>query len=220
MVGWWWWCIFQSRQGNSDQGDWRMNMTTETTGAPAPESVKVKASAIVQITPTHDGAILVKVKGHPDLTFNPMKASLANRRYAEFHGWKQRLTDAAAVSADTTTGKTSPEEKWANIKALVDFYETGAETWARARATADGAGAKRESAAIHLVIPAMIELGKARDVDHANGLVGALAAKKEIDRDAALKLLLATADVGKKVAEMKLAQKTFAASADELLAGL
>lgn len=197
-------------------------MTAEqtTAGAPAPASVKVKASAIVQITPTHEGAILVRVKGHPDILFNPMKASLENRRYAEFHGWKQRLTDAAAVSADTTTGRTDAAEKHANIAALVEYYETGAAEWARKRAAAEGGGKPRESAAIHLVIPAMIELGKARDVEHANTLVDGLAGKKGIDRDAALKMLLETADIGKRVAEMKLAQKKFAASADELLEGL
>ena len=193
--------------------------TTDAAAGPAPDSVRVKASAIVQITPTHEGAILVRVKGHSDILFNPMKASLANRRYAEFHGWKQRLTDAAAVSADTTTGRTDAGAKHANIAALVEYYETGADAWARVRAAGEP-GKARESAAIHLVIPAMIELGKARDVDHANTLVGGLAGKKGITRDEALKLLLATADVGKKVAEMKLAQKTFAASADDLLEGL
>lgn len=195
--------------------------TNEQTAAagPSPDSVKVKASAIVQVTPTHGGTILVKVKGHPDILFAPGKASPQNRAYAEFHGWKQRLTDAAAVSADTETGKTSPAEKHAAILALVEYYETGADTWARKREAGAG-GAARESAAIHLVIPAMIELGKAKDLDHANKLVDGLAAKKGIKRDEALKLLLATSDVGKKVAEMKAAQKKYVADADSLLEGL
>ncbi len=193
---------------------------TTTAAGPAPDAVRVKATAVVQVTPDHSGAIVVKVKGFDPLTFNPMKASLVNRRMAEFVGWKNRFVDAAAVSADTGTGKTDPKEKYENVKALIDFYETGAETWARARAAGAGSGATRESAAIHLVIPAMIALGKAVDVDAANGLVDRLAAKKEIKREDALKLLLATSDVGKKVAEMKAAQKTYKEDADSLLEGL
>lgn len=192
---------------------------TTTAAGPAPDSVRVKASAVVQVTPDHSGAIIIKVKGFAPITFNPMKASLTNRRMAEFVGWKNRLIDAAAVSADTETGKTSPADKHANILALVEYYETGADAWARKRA--EGApGATRESAAIHLVIPAMLALGKARDLDHANGLVDALAKKKEIKRDEALKLLLATSDIGKKVAELKAAQKTYKEDADSLLEGL
>lgn len=192
--------------------------TTPAAG-PAPDSVRVKATAVVQVTPDHSGAITVKIKGFDPLVFNPMKASLINRRMAEFVGWKNRFVDAAAVSADTGTGKTDPKEKYDNVKALIDFYETGVETWARKRA--EGApGATRESAAIHLVIPAMIALGKAADVDAANGLIDRLAAKKEIKREDALKLLLATSDVGKKVAEMKAAQKTYKEDADSLLEGL
>lgn len=186
---------------------------------PSPDAVRVKANAAVQITPQHDGSILVKVKGFDALVFNPMKAALANRRMAEFVGWKNRLVDAAAVSADTTTGKTSDADKHANIKRLIDYYETGAETWAKPR-EGGAPGATRESAAIHLVIPAMIELGKAADLDAANKLIDALAAKREIKREEALKLLLNTKDVGKRVAEMKAAQKTFAVDADSLLEGL
>lgn len=193
--------------------------TTTPAAGPAPDSVRVKATAVVQVTPDHSGAIIVKVKGFDPITFNPMKASLANRRMAEFVGWKNRLIDAAAVSADTETGKTSPADKHANILALVEYYETGADAWARKRAEG-GEGAKRESAAIHLVIPAMIALGKAADVDAANGLVDRLAAKKEVKRDDALKLLLGTSDVGKKVAELKAAQKTYKEDADSLLEGL
>ena len=192
-------------------------MTTETTTTG--DVPKVKANAIVKVVAQHEGGIEITVRGHAPMVFDPRKAAMENRRYAEFHGWKQRFVDAAAVSADTDTGKTDPAAKYANIKALIEYYESPeAVTWAKPRA--EGGGAPRVASVLGSVIPALIAMGKARDVDHGNKMVDALAAKMGKGRDDALKALAGTKDVAQKIAEMRLAQKAFAVQADDLLAGL
>lgn len=66
------------------------------------------------------------------LTFDPSKVHAANKSYAEFHGWKQRFVDAAAMSKDTKTGlPASPEAKAKAISALIGHYESGTEKWSR-----------------------------------------------------------------------------------------
>src|SRR3954463_5945761 len=82
--------------------------------------------------------IVVTVKGGEAagsdtvMTFNPTLAHAANRTYAEFHGWKQRLVDTAAMSKDTKTGlPATPAEKVEAIKALIAHYESGTEKWSR-----------------------------------------------------------------------------------------
>ena len=78
----------------------------------------------------------VKVKGLEDqvLLFSRMHA--ANIAYAAFHGLKQRLVDAAAMSRDTTDGSAaSPETKAGRITAVIAHYHSGTDKWSR---VADG----------------------------------------------------------------------------------
>lgn len=66
----------------------------------------------------------------PPLVFDMAKASAECRARAERHGWEQRLGDRAAISKDTKTGKSATvEEKRSAVAELVDYYQTGAESW-------------------------------------------------------------------------------------------
>lgn len=72
------------------------------------------------------GQIDIEVIGGGKITFNAEKASATNRKYAEFHGWKQRLVDDAA-------GEKTPQSKFGAIKGLVEYYESGANDWSQKR---------------------------------------------------------------------------------------
>lgn len=91
-----------------------------------------KANAVIQVQQTEAGNILVAVAGVGSITMDMTKVHADNKAYAAFHGFKQRLVDAAALSRDTTNGATaSPADKFAAIKELVDHYEGGSPDWSR-----------------------------------------------------------------------------------------
>ena len=63
-------------------------------------------------------------------TFDLSRVHPNNVRYATLHGFKQRIGDNAALSRDSTTGKSpTDEEKMAAIRALGDYYMSGAAEW-------------------------------------------------------------------------------------------
>ncbi len=92
-----------------------------------------KKDAVITVTQDAEtGVITVAVKGAGNVTFDPKKAHASNRTYAEFHGWKQRLVDTAALPADPKTGKAAPaDEKFEAILAVVEHYEGGSDQWTR-----------------------------------------------------------------------------------------
>lgn len=178
---------------------------------------KAKAGATLSIVPQHGGTIQITVRGFDPIVFDPMKASLLNRRRAEFHGWKQRLGDAAAVEADTATGRTDPAEKVRRIAALVEFYQAGGDDWSRKA----GGGARAETR-VDLVLQAMVNLGKARDTEHARARVEAAARKAESTFEDMVKALAKTADLSAEIARIKAANEAARnpLNADALLDGL
>ena len=177
--------------------------------------MKAKGSALVQIVPLHGGLIQATVKGFPVLVFNPMRDSLINRRRAEFKGWKCSWEDTAAVSAGAD-GKTSPQEKYDAMVSWRDYHELGSDNWsakAAGRAPVDVAGN---------VIAAMIRLGKAKDVDHAERRIVAGAERGQMDRDGFIRALAATADIKVAMAEIKAEAERAKnpLNSDSLLAGM
>lgn len=97
-----------------------------------------KANSVVQVTRVpNEGegggfTIDVSVMGAGSVSFDPRQVHEGNRDYAEFHGWKQRFVDAAAISRDPKTGESaSPSDKLEAIMALVEHYESGTEKWSR-----------------------------------------------------------------------------------------
>lgn len=92
--------------------------------------METKRKSVVTTQQRESGLIAFVVADIGEIVFDPKKAHVANRAYAEFHGWKQRHVDAAALSHDTTTGKAAtPQEKYDAIKALRDHYESGVAEW-------------------------------------------------------------------------------------------
>ena len=66
------------------------------------------------------------------------------------HGLKQRVSDAAALSRNATTGKSAtPEEKRVAMSELIEHYNSGTADWNRARRA--GARATRDSDAVMLL---------------------------------------------------------------------
>lgn len=58
------------------------------------------------------------------------KVSEACRTYAGYHGFGQRIGDAAAMERAARGGKSAtPQEKWDAMNALVAHYNSGAEGW-------------------------------------------------------------------------------------------
>lgn len=118
------------------------------------EAIKWKVNQSINWTVDEAGGKLIAhVRGvDRPLTFSLDKVSAANRAYAALHGFKQRLADAAALGRDGETGASaSPEEKAANIQALIDHYESGAEGW---NITRTGGGGKSSG----LLVRALMEL--------------------------------------------------------------
>lgn len=84
------------------------------------------------------GSVVVVVKGGNadgsdlSMTLDLTKVSAANMAYAAFHGIKQRLVDAAALSRDTKTGlAASPALKAESIAEIIEHLESGTEKWSR-----------------------------------------------------------------------------------------
>lgn len=79
------------------------------------------------------------VKGAGTLTLDTAAISEANRTRAMLHGMVQRISDAAAISRDSETGKSaSPQEKYDSMASLVDHYLTGTDEWSLKRESTAG----------------------------------------------------------------------------------
>lgn len=64
------------------------------------------------------------------LVLNLDSVSAACREYAQYHGFGQRIGDAAAMERAARGGKSAtPQEKWDAMSALVGHYNSGAEGW-------------------------------------------------------------------------------------------
>lgn len=160
--------------------------------------MKVKSNSVVTVQQMEGGIIAITVLGAGDLTFDPAKADAANKAHAEFHGWKQRLSDAAAISRDPETGKpASPADKLAAIRALVEHYESGSAEWSR---IGQGGGGKS------LTIEAIAEL---KGVEYAAAeamVVNMAAVEYEGDTKKFLAFLRQGAAVSAKMEEMRKAR--------------
>jgi len=92
---------------------------------------KRKSNSVVTSQQTDDGRLVITVLGAGEVEFNPALVHADNRAHAEVHGWIQRLSDRAAMSRNPETGKpATPAEKFNAIKALAEYYMTGAAEWA------------------------------------------------------------------------------------------
>jgi hypothetical protein len=98
--------------------------------------------------------LVFNVTGVGSVTLHAERLSPEVMAYAALHGLKQRISDAAALSRDDTTGKPAmPAEKLAAMQQLVDFYETGTKDWNRKRE-----GGSRISSDVGILTRALCEL--------------------------------------------------------------
>jgi hypothetical protein len=149
-----------------------------------------RSNAVVTVTVDDKGRLTFDVLGAGKVTFDPQRVHEELRAYAELYGWKQRLSDAAAMSRDTDTGKpTSPADKLAAIQELAEYYMSGASKWSRI-GTGGGGGKSLTTEAIARV--------KGIDYAAAEAMVAAFA-KAEYGGDT--RKALAFLRTGQRVAE-------------------
>lgn len=156
-----------------------------------------RANQVVAFTQNEDGTQTFRV-GSQSITFNPDKASATNRVRAELHGWKQRISDGAALSRDPKTGRSAtPEAKFARLASLVNHYEAGGDAWDMPRA--GGGGGRAESSYI-LEALAMVQ---GVDTKTMSERVAANAEKRGITVDAYLRRVATAPAVAEAVARIK-----------------
>lgn len=95
---------------------------------------KPKSNSVVNTTLTSDGMIEFRVLGAGAFVFDPSSASAQCRARAMIGGFVQRISNGAALSRDTATGKSAtPQDKFDAMKRLADHYATGSGEWGMAR---------------------------------------------------------------------------------------
>ena len=169
---------------------------------------KAARDTLTRVTWQHDGTALIEIKGHPSLVFNPMRASLLNRNYAQQFGWDNRIKNKTSVTADKATGRVDTSEKYKLAKALVEFYEQGGDDW-EMRATGGGT---REGTDAGLVLQALMNV-KGWTLDECNAKVGKMAEGKGLERKDILAGLAKNPDIIREVADIK-AKRAAASSVD------
>jgi hypothetical protein len=88
------------------------------------------------------------------LTLDLTRVSDACRTYAVYHGFGQRIGDAAALERAQRGGKSaSAQEKWNALKVLVDHYNSGAESWSPKRSESVGSDELLLARALQIVYP-------------------------------------------------------------------
>ena len=168
---------------------------------------KAPRDTLTSVVWQHDGTAVVTVKGYPALTFNPMKASLLNRNYAQQFGWDNRIKNKTSVTADKATGKVDLGEKYRLAKELVEFYEQGGDAWEMR-----SAGSPREGTDAGLVLQALMNV-KGWSLDECNAKVSKMAEAKKVERKDVLASLAKNPEIIREVAEIK-AKRAAASSVD------
>lgn len=168
---------------------------------------KAPRDTLTSVVWQHNGTAVVTVKGYPALTFNPMKASLLNRNYAQQFGWDNRIKNKTSVTADKATGKVDLGEKYRLAKELIEFYEQGGDAWEMR-----SAGSPREGTDAGLVLQALMNV-KGWSLDECNVKVSKMAEAKKVERKDVLASLAKNPEIIREVAEIK-AKRAAASSVD------
>ena len=91
--------------------------------------LKKKAGSAVA-TSINGGVLTIVVAGFEPIIFDRTRVAECHHATAEMYGWKQRLSDAAAIARDKTTGASATNvEKYNAIRKLSEHYLTGATDW-------------------------------------------------------------------------------------------
>lgn len=169
---------------------------------------KAPRDTLTSVVWQHDGTAVVTVKGFPALTFNPMKASLLNRNYAQQFGWDNRIKNKTSVTADKATGKVDLGEKYRLAKELIEFYEQGGDAWEMRAAGGTRDGGNDAG----LVLQALMNV-KGWTLDECNAKVSKMAEGKGVERKDILASLAKNPDIIREVADIK-AKRAAASSVD------
>lgn len=102
---------------------------------------KPRSNSVVTHTILAANLIEFNVLGVGPIRFDVSKVAEQNRERAMLHGFVQRISDRAAISRDPLTGQpATASDKHAAMKALVEYYETGAPEWTTRVAGATSGG--------------------------------------------------------------------------------
>lgn len=96
---------------------------------------KAKSNSVIttKLGPDNN-SIIFTVKDVGEIELSLALMSDENRQRAMIHGMTQRISDAAAISRNPETGKPADAaDKFAAMKSLVVFYESGTKEWTRKR---------------------------------------------------------------------------------------
>jgi len=157
-----------------------------------------RINQVVAFTQNDDGTQTFKV-GAQSVTFHPDMVDPTLRTRAELHGWKQRISDKAALSRDPKTGRSATaEEKFAAVAAIIAHYESGTEKWEMER-TGGGGGGRSEAS---YILQALANV-QGVDVKTMSERVATNAEKRGVSVDAYLKKVATNADVATEVARIK-----------------
>ena len=96
------------------------------------------------------------------------RVSAACRTYAAYHGFGQRIGDAAAIERAAHGGKTAPAQaKWDALSALVTHYNSGAEGWSPKASDRIGSDEQELARALQAIRP---EKDPAKIREYVSGL--------------------------------------------------
>lgn len=167
---------------------------------------KKRENAVVQSSIV--GTVLtIRVLGTDEpIVFDASEASAANRAHAEMHGWKQRLSDKAAMSVNKETGRpASPHDKYEAILQLAQYYQGSDVDW---RMTGPGTGGQGDG----LLLTALMEYKPAAGRDKLKAHLKTLSAKQKA-------ALLVSKEL-KGIVDRLRAEATASVDTEELFAGL
>lgn len=170
-------------------------------------NTKRKSNSVVTVQ-QFDNSLQFDVIGADSIVLNMDKLHPDVLKRAAFHGMKQRIADAAAMSRNPETGQpATPEEKYEAMRALVEHYHSGTAEWSRRGLSGSGAGVQSIT---------LLAIARVKSVEYADAvaMVERLAARRtDGDRAEALRLLAKAADVQKAMLEIK--AERLAAKGDE-----
>lgn len=103
-------------------------------------NTKPKSNSVITVADDPIAKTLTfNVLGAGSVTLNVDQLHPAVALQATYHGLKQRISDAAALSRSTETGlPATPSEKLAAIRELVEHYNSGTSEWSLKRAASGG----------------------------------------------------------------------------------
>ena len=158
---------------------------------------KPKSNSIVTHALNADGSITFAVLGVGALQFRPHMVAEANRRRAEYHGWIQRIVDAAAIGVTDSEGNVIPRDQRTRMKyhamnEIIVHYESGSEEWSRV-----GTGGGQKSITIEAI-------ARVLDIEYAEAL-------EYVDRHAEKKY---AGDTKKCLAELRKGKRIMSAMED------